>query len=297
MSDVPALCRAVHTPQRGNYGDWLEQAQARAAARETELVERRVRQDAFVATITTCPGDPLPCRLDPAGLTLNLEHRDIVDAIPCPVAEREGCARFLQLEGLRSAHHAEQHRHRGRRMGIPARYLDVGLGADQDTAAVRRVRQYLTAGEYAAGRCLVFGGPPGTGKTYGGALASYEAPARGRGADGKPLEPRFVFFAKLVAQLLDPHRRAEELALAERDALVVVDDIGSAYVKADSFGEALVEEWILTREAAVLPLVMTSNLAPAVLTASLGDRLADRLRAHWASFYTVTGPSLRGTAA
>jgi DNA replication protein DnaC len=287
-------CPPAVGAQRGDYGGWLEQAQARAAAREAELAERRVKQAAFIATINACPGEPLPCRLDATGLTLNLDHPDVVDAIPCPVAERERCARFVKLGALRAADRAEQHRQRGRRMGVPARFLDVGLGADQDTAAIRRVGQYLTGGEYAAGRCLVLGGPPGTGKTTGGVRGAYEAPPRARGENGEPLEPRFVFFGKLIARLLDPQRRAEALALAEREALVVLDDVGSAYVKADSFGEALVEEWLVTREAAVLPLVMTTNLAPAALTAALGDRLADRLRAHWATFFAVTGPSHRG---
>jgi DNA replication protein DnaC len=221
-----------------------------------------------------------------------------VDAIPCPVAARERCARFVELGALRAAARAEQHRQRGRRMGVPTRFLDVGLGADQDTPAIRRVGQYLTGGEYVAGRCLVLGGPPGTGKTTGGVHALYAAHSRARGEEeGEPLEPRFVFFGKLLARLLDSQRRAEALALAEREALVVLDDVGSAYVKADSFGEALVEEWLVTREAAVLPTLLTTNLAPAALTTALGDRLADRLRTHWASFYSVTGASLRGARA
>jgi DNA replication protein DnaC len=276
-------------PTRGDYRQWIAETEARHA-------KAQATHDAFLAAFTSCPGgrgEPVPCRLDEPGCKLNLHHPDLRMAVPCPIAKQEGCAPYRLFEELEARQLREQRRRRGRRLGLPARFLDARFETARPTAAVERVRQYLAEDAVEAGRALVLLGGTGCGKTHAVACGLYDAPARSSDEYQRPRDGRFVFWPELCARLMDPARRAEALAIARLDALLVLDDVGAGYVKEASFLEALIEELFWVREAEVLPTLVTSNLPPDALTSLLGDRVADRLRGEWGGVFSCAGPSLR----
>lgn len=175
-------------------------------------------------------------------------------------------------------------------LGVPTRLIPASLTAGRPSLAVEAVQAFLSV-DADAGRCLVLMGNTGTGKSWAAAAALRAwAPRRS-------LRPRFFYFPALCGALLDPVRRADALGHACAAGLVVLDDVGTEYLKAGGLLDALVDEIVWTREANQRLTVVTTNLLREELTARLSDRIVDRLRGDWGRLYAVTGPSFREAGA
>jgi len=154
---------------------------------------------------------------------------------------------------------------------------------DSDTDTEERAPEPL-----AAAGALILCGPTGIGKTF--------AQIAGLAYGTLDEELAFFTFGRLVRALLNPEEQKAALASAIETPIVMIDDLGTAYLKADGLAEALIEEIICERELAGRMLLGTSNLRAARLAEVLGDRVADRLAGSWGRIVEVRGPSLRRQA-
>ena len=184
--------------------------------------------------------------------------------------------------------------------GIPRPYWAADLSTGYQTEAVQEVRAFWDPAadvddieeaerqEAASARALILAGPTGVGKTYAqiGGLAY--------GTLGEDLA--FFTFGRLVRSLLDPAEQKETLTRAIETEVLMIDDLGAAYLKADGLAETLVEEILTERELAGRVFLGTSNLRADRLAQVLGDRVADRLAGPWGRIVEVRGPSLRRQA-
>lgn len=185
------------------------------------------------------------------------------------------------------AHHAE----------IPRPYWAADLNTALQTEAVQEVRLFWDPSidsddveeaepeEAASARALILAGPTGVGKTF--------AQIAGLAYGTLDEEIAFFTFGRLVRALLNPEEQKATLARAIETEVVMIDDLGAAYLKADGLAEALVEEILCERELAGRMLLGTSNLRAERLAQVLGDRVADRLAGSWGRMVEVRGPSLR----
>ncbi|MDO8474584.1 MAG: hypothetical protein Q7W02_00070 [Candidatus Rokubacteria bacterium] len=171
---------------------------------------------------------------------------------------------------------------------MPRRYWSSNLYQGLQTPAVRAARQFCegadeeeSAGEAAS--CLGLLGPVGVGKTVAAAGV-----LRVSGED-----IRFFDVRDLSRRLMNPLQREEALEQALSTFAIVLDDIGAAYVRADSFLEGMLEEIFVHREARDGVTVFTSNLTRRQLDDAVGLRVADRLAGPWGSIHELPGKSLR----
>lgn len=170
--------------------------------------------------------------------------------------------------------------------GIPRRLWCASLRDGEPTFAVERAREYLVAGELEAGGCLVLAGPTGAGKSYAAVGAIRHA---GFG--------RFRYWPAACGALLNPETRNEELQMLKASpSLLVLDDVGTEYLKADGLVEAFFDELIWQREGNALPTIMTTNLTTEGLKARWSARIVDRIRGGWGSVAECPGESMRGGA-
>jgi DNA replication protein DnaC len=138
-------------------------------------------------------------------------------------------------------------------------------------------------------RGVVIQGGPGVGKTTGLTLA-----ARRLSLDGGEVDVlKFFTFPTLITALLDPVRRDSTLeACCESDDLLI-DDLGSSYLRRDGMARGLIEQVFVHREAHDYPMLCSTNLRPGQFRELFGDRVYDRLRGEWGAWVNVDGPSLR----
>jgi DNA replication protein DnaC len=177
------------------------------------------------------------------------------------------------------------------RAEVPRRYWFADLDNGLQTPAVKAARRFCDGNGLDADEepdveeplCLVLLGPAGVGKTVAGVGVL-------RVSDD---DRRFFDVRALSRALMDPARRDEALDQALTSATILLDDVGAAYVKADSFLEGLLEEIFITREAQSLDTIVTSNLTRRQLEEAVGERVADRLAGPWGSIHELPGKSLR----
>jgi IstB-like ATP binding protein len=187
--------------------------------------------------------------------------------------------------------------------GFPRPYWAADLNTALQTESVQEVRGFWSPPEpeelddvdsdteerapesIAAAGALILCGPTGIGKTF--------AQIAGLAYGTLDEELAFFTFGRLVRALLNPEEQKDTLARAIETPIVMIDDLGTAYLKADGLAEALIEEIICERELAGRMLLGTSNLRAARLAEVLGDRVADRLAGSWGRIVEVRGPSLR----
>jgi DNA replication protein DnaC len=177
------------------------------------------------------------------------------------------------------------------RAEVPRRYWFFDLYSGLQTPAVKAARRFCEGSgsdddeepDVEWPSCLVLLGPAGVGKTVAGVGVL-------RVSDE---DLRFFDVRALSRALMDPAKRDEALDLALTSATILLDDVGAAYVKADSFLEGLLEEIFIHREAHALDTIMTSNLTRRQLDEAVGERVADRLAGPWGSVHELPGKSLR----
>jgi DNA replication protein DnaC len=208
-------------------------------------------------------------------------------AIPEPSPNAAHAAEIdAEIERERSERRLEDSRSRWalflKRSGVPERLHGAVLEIATRTVAAVAVMTYIDGGGIARGECLVLAGPTGVGKTFAAAGAIIH------GWSG-----RLWYFGALAGALLDPKRREEALAGCKDDALLVLDDLGTEYVKDGGLVQSFLDEIIWHREGNALPTIITTNLPAETLAERLGDRIADRLRGPWGRIVECTGSSLR----
>ncbi len=171
-------------------------------------------------------------------------------------------------------------------LGVITRLAPAALeGADiQPGQALEHAREYVRGGGLARGEALTFLGGSGGGKSF--AATAVLRAAAGRGSR------KFIYFPGFVGALLDPGQRKAALQEAKDTWLVVIDEIGLAYVKKDGLVLPLLEEIIFVRHGEYRPTVITSNLTNSEFKTSLSDRIIDRLK-EWGPVFNITDPSFR----
>ena len=193
-------------------------------------------------------------------------------------------------------------------IGLPLIYRGATLEGDR--AGVVRVLEFMEDW----GKCLLLLGDPGVGKTYASAAAirqefylrirvvetgeTFQQADRVYRATSPRLQSpgslffRFVYLPKLLNQYFDPARRTEALKALEIPFLVL-DDLGTEYLKDGGMAESFLDELFYEREANRRTTIITSNLNAQQLTERYSPRIIDRLRGGWGSAYVIPGPSLR----
>ena len=201
-------------------------------------------------------------------------------------------------------------------IGIPLIYRGATLEGDR--AGVVQVREFME--EW--GKCLLLLGDPGVGKTFASAAAIHQEfyrririidPNVGFVKTDDPVVLakraayitsrtklecpgaefyRFVYLPKLLNQYFDPARRPEALKALTMPFLVL-DDLGTEYLKDGGMAESFLDELFYEREANRRTTIITTNLNAQQLTERYSPRIIDRLRGGWGSAFVIDGPSLR----
>jgi DNA replication protein DnaC len=170
---------------------------------------------------------------------------------------------------------------------IPSRYRACSFRNVESTPAVLAARAHCLEDAYAC-TCLVLSGGVGVGKTVAAACA-----ARYLCVEASTDEVRFYSAGSLISRLLDPATRSEAMRAAVEADELLVDDVGSSYLKRDGLAVGLFEEIVIAREADQAPMFITTNLGPEHFRAVLGARVYDRIRGPWGRWVDVDGPSRR----
>src|SRR4029450_8594365 len=176
------------------------------------------------------------------------------------------------------------------RWKIPSRYEGVSLETSRPTPAVVAVRDFLDDEEHCT-ECLVLAGPTGVGKTQA-AIAGFRREAVWACGPGGAV---FYTMSTLARSFLGEDND-ETLRRAKAAELLLVDDVGGAYMKPGGMVEALFEELIVVREAEFLQTILTTNLTSKQFRELLGDRVADRIEGTWGVWRNLPGSSLRRRA-
>lgn len=162
--------------------------------------------------------------------------------------------------------------------GFPKRSIEAAKSADQNTAAMQRVRSWDPTRESA----LVLSGSPGCGKTV---AATWWAAQQ----ESAPAFLRATTFAASSR-----YDREERSAWFEARALVL-DDLGTEFL--DAKGSFLVDldELLDVFYGDRKPLLITTNCTHEVFRDRYGSRVMDRLR-ECATWFSASGTSMRKRA-
>lgn len=186
---------------------------------------------------------------------------------------------------------AEREWLRGR--GVPEAYWHASfenwrVETDQDAKALEKSKRFALH-EPTAG-VLIISGTVGRGKTHLG-TAAFRAVANAK-------VRIWIDQPSAVTALRAEYGSGNPASLALRlgnAGLLLWDDLGLSTGARDE--EALVESVFYRRHANRLPTIITTNLAPHEFAASVGPRLAERLREQIFAWVTLSGASRRSVAA
>lgn len=166
---------------------------------------------------------------------------------------------------------------------IPKRFQERDFdGYRVETPGQRRAldtcREYAENfdANYAAGRCLLLLGKPGTGKTHlAAAIAGHVMRLGGATAVYRTVSGLLQYVKGSYDRDSGYSEAQAFLSLVEPD-LLILDEIGAT--KPTEYEQATVFAVINGRYEEQLPTVIVSNLGPKELPAALGERCMDRLR-------------------
>jgi DNA replication protein DnaC len=182
--------------------------------------------------------------------------------------------------------------------GVPLRFMgkrfeDYRVDTQAQRAAVATATGYAEnfATHHAEGRCLIFVGQPGTGKTHLAIAILKQAMAAG-------FSGRYVRAFELIEAIRATWRRdsdqreAEVLETFTRVDLLVLDEIGVQYGTEAETVEIF--KVLDTRYLDLKPTLLVSNVSRADLERYLGPRAFDRLRESGGVLAGFDWPSERG---
>lgn len=182
---------------------------------------------------------------------------------------------------------------------IPSRYrrktlADYSPACDGEKQALSVAQNYVVnfAEHLATGRCLLFSGRPGTGKTFLGC-------AIGETLIQNERSVRYETVNHLIRSIRAPWNDANSgetvddvLTRFQRFDLLILDEVGAG---SGSDAELVqLTELIDVRYSAMRPMVVISNYTPKELSGFLGDRALDRLRDNGGKVVVFDWPSRRG---
>jgi DNA replication protein DnaC len=160
---------------------------------------------------------------------------------------------------------------------VVRRWLDLPEQQDLPADVSKRL-----AGGYRRGSCLVLCGPPGVGKTYAAAAAENHVQDQDREWFTTP-----VLLQDAFGKGGDAVREAVQTV-----HLVVLDDLGSEYVKAGGAREELLKTVFVVREQSRRPTIATLNKRPDQL-GDFCDPIRSRIEGTWGIVVPCWGPDLR----
>lgn len=185
--------------------------------------------------------------------------------------------------------------------GIPDRFLDRSVDSfvaetKSQTMAREVARAFADAfGEVLeSGKCALFVGRPGTGKTHLACAIGMEVLTRWKRAVRYTTVLRAVRAVKATWSRDSATREADVIADLARVPLLILDEVG---VQFGSEAERLILFDILNeRYERRLPTLLISNLDVAGVKACLGERIYDRLREDACQVVVCDWSSYRGRA-
>lgn len=161
--------------------------------------------------------------------------------------------------------------------GVPIRLALLVLGETKPTQALDAAKR-IVAGE---GILCAISGRTGCGKSAAAAWALSRRPGLWVHA---PVLAR-------VQESKDGERDPIDARMASC-GLLVIDDVGAEHSPSE-FAPSRITDAVISREAALLPTLLTTNLSGQEFKARYGDRLASRLNGDPIGFVTLTDPDLR----
>ena len=247
--------------------------------------------------------DAIPTRPSHCERHGDFESRNVFGRIwtRCPACEqgtRE--AEELAKAEARAIQEAE---HWSRRLGvscIPPRFHDrtfeaykaQGEGQQRALGFARRLADDIAAGT-AAGRCAVFIGRPGTGKTHLAAAVATHVMRSLRSV-------LFTTVTRLIRRIRDTYNRGsaetetQAVEVFTKPDLLVLDEVGVQRGTEDE--KLLLFDVLNERYEARRSSILLSNLTVADVRAYLGDRIFDRMREDGGEMVTFDWESHRGKA-
>jgi DNA replication protein DnaC len=184
--------------------------------------------------------------------------------------------------------------------GIPLRFRDRFLDSyiaqvDEQREALQFARDYASEFDgHHSGRCAIFIGEPGTGKTHLACGIALMAMSYGKTAV-------FTTVARMVRKIRECKSFDSEMSESEAinlyswPHLLILDEVG---IQSGTDAEARsMFDVINTRYENVKPTIFLSNLDLEGVRATLGNRLFDRLREDGCEYKVFAWASYRGAAA
>lgn len=142
------------------------------------------------------------------------------------------------------------------------------------------------------GRCMIFTGTTGTGKTHlSCGIANYIIQEH-------MATPLFITALDMVRRVKQTYSKTSEETEADvikffmKPDLLIVDEIGVQF--GSDAEKMIIFEIINKRYEELLPTFLLSNLAPAILSEFVGERIMDRMKENGGVMMTFSWPSKRG---
>lgn len=187
---------------------------------------------------------------------------------------------------------------RFKRAGIPQRFknhsLDTFIPATEEAQKVLKVcKDYASNFQQMKelGRCMIFSGTTGTGKTHlSCGIANHIIPKH-------MAAPLFISAFDMVRKVKQTYSRnsetTEEQAIRSflHPDLLIIDEIGAQF--GTDTEKMIIFEVINKRYEEVLPTILLSNLALTELANFVGERIVDRMKENGGSVCCFTWPSHR----
>lgn len=222
------------------------------------------------------------------------DHGDYVAVVLKHSAEPSGCPKCAELrqKALEQAEREEQKARNAaarleRKLGstmIPKRFqgrtfdgYQVEPGNEKQARALRICRDYADNFDihFAAGRCLLLLGKPGTGKTHlAAAIACQIARCTGHTAVYRTIGGILQYIKGSYGD--SDYSEADAFASLVEPSLLIIDEIGAT--KPSEFELAVLFQIINGRYEEQKPTVIVSNLEADELAPAIGERCIDRLR-------------------
>lgn len=152
---------------------------------------------------------------------------------------------------------------------VPRRFRDYRLeGSPLPESMIELIRRWLASEPVDSGTNLVISGSTGVGKTGAAVGALYELHQLG-------VQPLWFVSITTLLDSIRPEGDGGEWIPAQRAAVLLLDDIGTT--KGSAFEQERIFALINTRYEQQRPTILTTNVALAALSESIGERTVSRI--------------------